>query len=302
MLPTVTLEHLQLFRDLASTKSVSRAAQLSGVSQSAASQHLQEIEKQFDVTLVDRSKRPLVLTEAGRLYAEFCREVVRLRQEFDVGLERLKGRVEGTVRVASIYSVGLSEMTKLENDFAERFPDAELKVDYLRPEKVYEAITNEQADLGLVSYPVPNKEIRAIPWRSERMVVAMTAAHPLAGLAVIRPNDLEGQDYVGFDDDLPISREVAKFLREAGVTVNRVMHFDNIQMMKEAVTLGSGLSILPERILKNDVEQGRLRAIPLEAPGLSRPLGILHLRRKKFNRATQSFLNLLTEEPAAARA
>lgn len=298
----MTLEHLQLFRDLASTKSVSRAAQLSGVSQSAASQHLQEVEKQFDLKLVDRSKRPLALTDAGRLYAEFCREVVRMRQELEVGLERLKGKVEGTVRVASIYSVGLSEMSKLEHDFADRFPDAELRVDYLRPEKVYEAIANDQADLGLVSYPIPNKEIRAIPWRDERMVVAMTPSHPLAGLAVVRPEDLEGQDYVGFDDDLPISREVAKFLRDAGVTVNRVMHFDNIQMMKEAVTIGSGLSILPERILENDVVQGRLRAIPLELPGLSRPLGILHLRRKKFNRATQSFLNLLLEEPAPARA
>lgn len=298
----MTLEHLQLFRDLASTKSVSRAAQSCGVSQSAASQHLQEIEKQFDITLVDRSKRPLVLTEAGKLYAEFCREVVRLRQEFEVGLEKLKGKVEGTVRVASIYSVGLSEMSQLEQDFGDRFPDAELKVDYLRPEKVYEAIANDQADLGLVSYPVPNKEIRTIPWREERMVVAMTPSHPLADLSVIGAANLDGQDFVGFDDDLPISREVAKFLRDAGVTVNRVMHFDNIQMMKEAVSHGSGLSILPERILRGDVEQGRLSTIPLESPGLSRPLGILHLRRKKFNRATQSFLNLLLEEPVAAQA
>jgi DNA-binding transcriptional LysR family regulator len=230
------------------------------------------------------------------LYAEFCRDVVKLRQEFEVHLEKLKGKVSGTVRVASIYSVGLSEMSQLEQDFAERFPNAELRVDYLRPEKVYEAVADDLADLGLVSYPVQNREIRTIPWRNERMVVAMTPTHVLADHDVIRPGDLEGADYVGFDDDLPISREVAKFLREAGVTVNLVMHFDNIQMMKEAVTLGSGLSILPERVLKADVEQGRLRAIPLEAPGLYRPLGILHLRRKKFNRATQSFLNLLREE------
>lgn len=268
---------------------------MNDVSQSAASQHLMELERQFETKLVDRSTRPLTLTEAGRVYSDFCRDVTRLRHELDVGLEKLKGRVEGTVRVASIYSIGISEMSNLERSFAQRYPDAELRVDYLRPEKVYEAVLNDQADLGLVSYPEPSKEIRVTPWRNETMVVALSPRHPLADREVLRPVDLDGADFIGFDDDLPISRDVARFLREAGVGVNRVMHFDNIQTMKEAVAIGTALSILPAPILQTDVEQGRLRMVPLAEPGLARPLGILHPRRKKPNRATQSFLHLLTE-------
>jgi DNA-binding transcriptional LysR family regulator len=86
------------------------------------------------------------------------------------------------------------------------------------------------------------------------------------------------------------------------VNVEEVMHFDNIQMMKEAVALGSGFSILPDRILQSDVEQGRIIIIPLEEPGLRRPVGIVHLKRKKLSRATVSFLNLLTEENPGAQA
>jgi len=72
-----------------------------------------------------------------------------------------------------------------------------------------------------------------------------------------------------------------------------VMHFDNIQMIKEAVALGSGVSILPARSMQAEIEQGRLVAVGLEAPGLVRPVGIVHRRRKKFNRAAQAFLELL---------
>jgi DNA-binding transcriptional LysR family regulator len=292
----VTLEHLQLFRDVAQTRSISKGAQLNDLSQSAASQHIQELERQLELKLVDRSTRPLVLTEAGKLYYEFCRDILRGKQEFEVALEGLKGRVEGVVRVASIYSVGLSEMSRLEREFSERFPNAELNVDYLRPEKVYEAVLEERADLGLVSYPEPGKQIKAIAWRSERMAVAVAPSHPLAGCDRIQAHMLADQAFVGFDEDLPISREVRRFLKDAGVEVEEVMHFDNIQTMKEAVALGSGFSILPERILQPDIVAGRIRTIPLEEPGLYRPLGILHLKRKKLNRATVSFLNLLTEE------
>jgi DNA-binding transcriptional LysR family regulator len=271
---------------------------MNGISQSAASQHLQEVERLLEVTLLDRTSRPLTLTPAGRLYYEFCRDALRRREEFEVALERLKGRVEGTVRVASIYSVGLSDMSSLEEEFAERFPDAELHVDYLRPEKVYEAVLVESADLGLVSYPEAGKEIHVIPWRQEVMVVAAPPDHPLARRSVVAVDELSQQDFVGFDEDLPISRDLRRFLREHEVEVNVTMHFDNIQMIKEAVAVGSGISILPERILHEEMAQGRLVAIPLEAPGLFRPLGIIHRRRKKLNRATQSFLQLLNKEPA----
>ena len=94
-------------------------------------------------------------------------------------LERFKTEVEGTVRVASIYSVGLSEMSRLEEEFSRRYPHARLEVDYLRPEKVYEAVVTDQADLGLMSYPESTKEVTVLPWREEEMVVAAFPDHPL---------------------------------------------------------------------------------------------------------------------------
>ena len=288
--------HFRLFRDLANQRSISKGAENNGISQSAASQHLQELERSLGAILVDRSTRPLQLTEAGRLYSDFCQDILHRKDEFDAAIERLKEKVEGQVRVASIYSVGLSELSRLEEEFTTRVPDAELAVTYLRPEKVYEAILSDRADLGLVSYPSESREINVTPWRQERMVVAVAPTHPLAQKVWLQPVDLNGHDFVGFDDDLPISARVKQYLEEAKAEVNVVMHFDNIQMMKEAVALGEGISILPVRILRQDVEQGRLVAIRLDKPALFRPLGIIHHSRKRFNRAAESFLALLREE------
>jgi len=272
---------------------MSKGAKLCGVTQSAASQHVQEVERRLGASLLDRSKRPLELTPAGKLYADFCRDVMRQEDEFQLSLERLKQEVEGTVRVASIYSVGLSEMSRLSEEFSLSHPTARLEVEYMRPDKVYAAVSGGQADLGLVSYPQSSREIAAIPWRDEEMRLAMPPVHALAARQVVLAADLAGIDFIGFDEDLSIRREIDRFLRARGVTVHIVMHFDNIQMIKEAVALGSGVSILPARSMQAEIEQGRLVAVDLEAPGLVRPVGIVHRRRKKFNRAAQAFLELL---------
>jgi len=291
----VNYESLKLFKDIAQTRSFSRGATLNDVSQSAASQHVQDLERSLATILLDRSTRPLAVTAAGQLYADFCRDVLRRKEEFEVALEQLKQHVEGTVRVASIYSVGLSEMAQLEDEFSRRQPKAHLAVSYLRPEKVYSAVLADEADIGLVSYPEASREINVIPWRQEQMVVAAAPEHELARIGSIKSEDLNGVDFIGFDDDLPIRREVDRFLREHSIEVTQTLHFDNLQMIKEAVAHHAGVSILPARILRDEVEQGRLVAIPLAASELYRPLGIIHRKKKRFHAAAQAFLELLRE-------
>lgn len=283
----------KLFRDVAQARSLSRAAAMNGISQSAATQHIQELEKQLGVILLDRSTRPLGLTAAGKLYADLCRDVLRREEDFVAALDDVKSEAEGTVRVASIYSIGLSEMTRLRESFAQSCPGAQLHIELLRPDKVYEAVLEDKADLGFISYPEHRRDLTIIPWREERMTVAVYPSHPFASRSILRPPDLDGQDFVTFDEEVIIRRELERFFRENGISVSIAMQFDNIQSIKEAVALGTGISILPERTMETEVEQKRLVSIPLHAPELVRPTAIIHRRKKRFTRAGREILRLV---------
>lgn len=293
----MNVETINLFKDIAITRSVSKGAALNGVSQSAASQMLKQLEKSIGMRLLDSSKRPLVVTEAGRLYLDLCRDVLRRHDDFRSGLDALRTRVEGSVRIAAIYSVGLSEMSELEREFSSRHPEAKLEVEYLRPERVYDAVLTDRVDVGLVSYPEASREVKVIPWREEEMVVAMSPFHQLAGRQSVNPTDLAGVDFIAFDEELPIRKQIDRYLESQGVQVHVTLHFDNLQSLKEAVAETRSLSILPGRLLLKELSLGRLVAIPITGARLFRPLGIIHRRKKQFHRASQAFLDLLQEKP-----
>lgn len=297
----VTLANLRLIRDIAHFKNVSKAAKSNAISQSAASQQIQELERELDAQLFDRSTRPLTVTPAGKLYVDYCRDVLRRHDELAASLDLLRGEANGLARLAAIYSVGLSEMSRIEARFARRFPGAELQVSYLRPERVWQAIEEDEADLGLMSYAESSREIVALPWRDEEMVVAVAPGHELAGRRSVPASALEGLEFIGFDEDLPIQSHVADYLREHRVAVRVAMRFDNLQMIKEAVAHGAGASIMPRRVMQEELAQGRMIALRLHPAELYRPVRIIHRKRRTFNSVTSGLLALLQESEGRAK-
>lgn len=291
----MTLSNLRLIRDVANHQSVSKAARLSELSQSAASQALQEVERELGIALFDRSRRPLIPTTAGKVYLEYCRDMLRRHDVMQAELASLRQQADGTVRIAAIYSVGLSEMSRIEERFAERFPDAEMDVQYLRPDRVWEAIVKDDADLGLMSYAESSRDVVALPWRDEEMVVAVAPEHPLAMRNGVSASALDGANFVGFDDDLPIQQRIDRYLKDHKVEVEMVLRFDNIEMIKQAVAHGVGVSIMPERVMREDMLQGRLMALRLQPAELFRPVRIVHRRRKVFSEVMNGMLDLLQE-------
>lgn len=298
------IDDLALFRDIAEERSLTRGAEMNRITQSAASQHLKELEEELQVVLLDRTRRPLHVTPAGQEYLEFCQNVLSERAALDAALSKFREVAASTVRFATIYSVGLSEVNSLEKEFRTRCPQATLTVDYLRPEKIYEAVLADRADLGLVSYPRASKEIRTTVWRLEDMVVAMAPSHRLAALPTLHASNLERQAFVAFDEELPVQQHINRFLRDEKVTVSKVIHLDNVDSIREAVAQGTGLAIMPKPVLKPYLEQGRLVAAPLVPRFPRRPLGIIYRKRKRFSKAAESFLMLLMERglPPQARA
>lgn len=291
------LEALKLFCDVARYRSFSQAAaaQVPPISQSAASQAVHMLEQRIGVQLIDRSTRPLQLTEVGKIYFEGCLKLLEQYEELEASLRQDPTQRQTTIQVAAIYSVGLGDMGQYIERFEADYPGTRVHVEYLHPDRVYERVEQRAADFGLVSFPRRSRDLVVLPWRDEPMVLACAPSHLLARCRQVRPGQLTGMKYIGFDKELVIRREVDRFLREQGVSVEMVMEFDNIENIKKAIEIGAGIALLPEPTLRREVQAGTLMSVPLSGCQLMRPLGIIHSRHHRLNAIIRRFLDLLRD-------
>ncbi len=298
----MTLDMLKLYCDIVRLRSFSQGAAANQVSQSAASQAVQQLESELNVLLIDRSKRPFMVTPAGRTFYEGCQALLQGFDKVRAQIASTRTQMAGSVRVAAIYSVGIHILSDHMQRFMSLYPQAKVRLEYLHPHKVVEAVLNDEADLGILSYPPANRSLTTIPWRDEAMVFVCHPTHRLARRKLVTAADLNGENFVAFDADLRIRKAIDRCLRQHEAKVNVVMEFDNIETIKQAIAIGAGVSILPRPTILKEVGNRTLAAAPLAMPELVRPLGIIHRRGKLFTPTITRFLELLREpEPRSSR-
>jgi DNA-binding transcriptional LysR family regulator len=295
----VHLETLRLYCDVVRLRSFSRGAQLNHVSQSAASQAVQQLETDLGAALIDRTKRPFVLRPEGRAFYDASRALLDGYEKAKAQIAAVKAELAGTVRVAAIYSVGLHDLSPHVQRFMALYPRARVQLECLHPHKVVDAVLSDAADVGIMSYPPVNRSLSVVPLRSEPMAFVCHPAHRLARRKLVAPDDLAGEKFVAFDAGLTIRKAIDRAFRAHNVKVDVVMEFDNIETIKQAITIGAGVSLLPRHTVQKEVGIRTLAAVPLAAPGLVRPVGIIHRRAKRLTPTAARFIDLLRE--AAAR-
>lgn len=291
------IKYLKVFCDIAARSSISRGACENDVSQSAASQMVQHLEERLGVKLLDRSQRPLSLTAEGEVFHRGCRRIVDRYFALEETVRTLHEEVDGLVRVASIYSVGLSHMNQSVQDFLACFPKSNVRVEYAHPDRVYDLVQRDQVDVGLVSYPQADRKLAAMPWRDEPMVLVCAPDSDLAGLESVALRRLHGRPMVSFAANLRIRREIDRVLAAAGVEINAVMEFDNTETIKRAIEIDAGLGILPAPTVQREVASQTLVAVPFADGSIVRPLGIIKRHGKEQSRTTRQFIEFLLQKP-----
>ena len=294
------MKSLKVFCDVVGRRSFSRAASENGISQSGASQIVNHLEEHLGVQLIDRTKRPFVLTQEGEIYYEGCRKLVQRYFALEEEVRTLHEEVAGRVSVASIYSVGLSHMNRFVQSFLRSHPKANVRVQYQHPHRVYELVESDQVDLGLISYPKSTRTIKATTWREEPMVLVCSPQHRLAAKERVSLEDLHGLEMIAFDPALEIRQELDRALAARGVEVRVAMEFDNTETIKRAVEIDAGVSLLPAPTVDREVAGLALVARPLSGIELKRPIGIIQRRGKELGKTACRFMQLLLKHPLGA--
>lgn len=289
------IESLKVFCDLAETESFTKAAQINGVTQSAVSQQISSLERQFKSLLIERSKKKFRLTREGQVLYDFSKQIIQTYDGLHNKLQEIKDIISGTIRVATIYSIGLHDLPPYIKRFLKDYPTVHVHVEYRRSNQVYEDVFSNIVDLGLVAYPNKDPKLEVVPLRKDPLVLICHPQHPLAKHKGVKLKVVAGQKFIGFEPDIPTRKALDKILKEYGVEVKTVMEFDNIETVKRAVEIDAGISIVPQGTITQEVAKQTLVGIAIEDADCFRTLAAIYKKGKVLSPAMKQFINIVKE-------
>jgi DNA-binding transcriptional LysR family regulator len=296
----MNIDVMRTFCDLVDTGSFSKAAEANYISQSAVSQQLAKLERDLSIQLISRGGGLVAPTEAGKAFYQGAREILRRYEQLLGEVRSAADAVRGVLRVGTIYSVGFYLMEPYVREFLQAHPEVDLHVEYTWWNRVYAAVVNGEMDLGVVACPERLRSVEIVPLASEELVVACPPGHRFGGRRSISPDELDGEAFVAFEKNIPTRRIIDRMLKAEKVKVEVSMEFDNIELLKKAVEVNAGVSILPRNTIERDAKIGLLHFAAIRAAKKwSRPVAILRRRGKAPSPAERTFLSVLRANHAA---
>jgi len=291
------LDQMRLLVDLVRTGSFTKVAEQNYVTQPAVSSRIRKLEDELGIKLVERTTRKVIVTEEGRIFFNYAKEILRQVDEVKALLVERQERTVGMVRLATIHSIGLHELPAYLKLFINRFPQVGIHIDYEASDTVYHMVMEGEVDLGMVAYPDARPNVVTVPFYQDELVVICNESHPFASRETIRLQELNDSSFIGFDENLPTRRAIDAVLRRHGIRINIRMQCDNIEILKKMVEVGLGISVVPAFSVQQETRLGTLKSLVISNYSLKRPLAIIHRKGKPLSRAVQAFLDLLTSQP-----
>jgi DNA-binding transcriptional LysR family regulator len=287
------VDNFKIFVDLVETQSFSRAAELNGITQAAVSQMVRAMERHFNALLLDRSQKQFQLSREGMRVYDAAKKVLQQYEKLLSELLEMKKVISGTIRISTIYSIGLYELPPYIKKFRHDYPSVDVRVEYRRSNLVYEDILHNSADFGLVAFPAKVRQIEMIPFRNDQLVLITPPGHPLARRTPVEVTALVGQKFIGLEPDSPTRKAIDRIFRENKIRVEHVINFDNVETVKRAVEIDVGISIVPLVAVLQEVKQGSLVAVHFRGRKFPRPLAILHRKGRVLMPAMRKFIETL---------
>ena len=290
------IETLKIFCDLAELRSFSRTAQKHLLSQSAVSQQLAQLELVQKCQLIDRKKRPIELTKEGQMFYNAAKDILDRYEQLRSELNALKSSTGSRINVGAIYSIGMHTLPDYVKKIMVNYPKVNVHIEYFSAGRIYEMVLSGDIDIGLVAVPKKDKRLEVYDFEEEPLVLACSPKHPLARESQVDIHQLQFERFIAFEKNVPTRAWIDSILQRYNIIVQPVMEFDNIETIKRAVEINSGLTILPQTAILQEVTDGTIKAIGFSNENFVRPTGIIVRKGKAFGQAGRYFIELLRKK------
>lgn len=269
MFPRLDMRHLQMLVAIADTGSVTRAAALLGVTQSALSHRLHEAERRLDAALFSRVNKRLRMTPAAeRLYGVAMRTLV--------GLERTETEVErSTHGVRHVARLGIGAYTRCHwlpeflDLVGETMPEVEINVVADAMQRPFEMLTEGAVDVTVMVGEPSGPGLRVIPMFDDELIAIVAPDHRLADRSYIVADDLVEETYITYSWTHVPGHAHDLLMRPANLFPRRSMRVELPDAIVELVRAKFGISILTRWAVEQDIADGRLVGLPITDRGMT---------------------------------
>ncbi|MEI7998084.1 MAG: LysR family transcriptional regulator [Candidatus Omnitrophota bacterium] len=296
----IHLSFIRSFVTVAQIGSFKATADKLFITQPAVSQHIQALEKNVGAKLFERQGKKVFLTDSGKIFLSYAENILNQYQEAKIQAKEAINQFNGTIRIATTYSIGLYKLQPIVRKFLKKYPQMDIHLEYHPNSLIYEMVLNHSVDFGLVAYPQKRKDIRAEIFAREDMALIQSSQRPIIKESPIPLSSLNQTKFITLNSNTPTQEAIDHFLKLNEVTIQIVHAYDNIETLKSAVLLGMGCAIVPKNTVTRELKEGALECVQVDQlKSFKRDLGIISPTRKIFTKATKMFYKTITESQSS---
>lgn len=291
------LHKLDIFLHVVRAGSFNRAAEGLLMSQSAVSQHIQDLEVSLGATLFDRGRRGVSLTTAGKALHEYALRIFALIAEAENAVTDVRKLAGGQITIGATPGVGIYLLPDAIQSFRRQFPNLSVALQTGITPQIIRELRLGRADIGFVEGELENgveQDLGMKPLEEVEQYVVVGRKHPWWERKVLTLDELQGQSFIMRQPGSRSRIWLEQKLREHQIEPKISGEFDNVESMKRMVTLGYCVAILPMYVVQEEVKSEIVHALPLERAPLQRTLKLLWSREKFFAPVVRAFLQHLS--------
>jgi LysR family transcriptional regulator, hydrogen peroxide-inducible genes activator len=252
----VDISQLAHFQILAELGNFTHAAERLSISQSALSRSIQRLEEELGQPLFERKPRSVDLTDAGQIFRSRAEQILLILE--DCKAEICDDGQSGRIRVAAIPTIAPFFLPNLLRTFSDKFPIATLIVNEDTTDHLMKRCKQGELDVVIVALPVPSRYVEIEELFEEELSLVVPIGHPLASQTLIRLSDVQHYPFVLLDEADCLTDNIISFCRQKSIQPVTMERTSQLMMVQELVSLGHGVSMIPEMAKRMDQSTQRV--------------------------------------------